>query len=37
MLGEKCLLAPNVTVTASNYGIVQGTPVMDQPKIERTS
>ncbi|MBF4461269.1 MULTISPECIES: acyltransferase [unclassified Rathayibacter] len=33
--GEKCLLAPNVTVTASNYGIVQGTPVMDQPKIER--
>ncbi|NQX29245.1 acyltransferase [Microbacteriaceae bacterium VKM Ac-2854] len=33
--GENCLLAPNVTVTASNYGIVQGTPVMDQPKIER--
>jgi acetyltransferase-like isoleucine patch superfamily enzyme len=33
--GEKCLLAPNVTVTASNYGIVQGTPVMDQAKIER--
>lgn len=32
--GEKCLLAPRVTVTASNYGIVQGTPVMDQPKIE---
>ena len=34
-LGEKCLLAPRVTITASNYGIVQGTPVMDQPKIER--
>ena len=33
--GEKCLLAPNVTVTASNYGIAQGTPVMDQPKVER--
>jgi acetyltransferase-like isoleucine patch superfamily enzyme len=32
--GEKCLLAPRVTVTASNYGIEQGTPVMDQPKIE---
>lgn len=35
VFGEKCLLAPRVTVTASNYGIVQGTPVMDQPKIER--
>ncbi|AZZ53847.1 MULTISPECIES: acyltransferase [Rathayibacter] len=34
-LGAKCLLAPNVTITASNYGIVQGTPVMDQPKIEK--
>ena len=33
--GEKCLLAPNVTVTASNYGIAQGIPVMDQPKVER--
>ncbi len=33
--GEKCLLAPRVTVTASNYGIQQGTPVMDQPKVER--
>ncbi|WP_229728013.1 acyltransferase [Mycetocola zhadangensis] len=35
ILGEKCLLAPNVTITASNYGIVEGTPVMDQPKIEK--
>lgn len=35
VMGEKCLLAPNVTVTASNYGIEQGTPVMDQPTIER--
>jgi acetyltransferase-like isoleucine patch superfamily enzyme len=35
VLGEKCLLAPNVTITASNYGIERGTPVMDQPKIER--
>lgn len=35
VFGRKCLLAPHVTVTASNYGIDQGTPVMDQPKIER--
>lgn len=35
VLGEKCLLAPNVTLTASNYGIVQGTPVMDQPTVEK--
>ena len=34
-LGKKCLLAPNVTITASNYGIVQGTPVMDQDKVEK--
>jgi acetyltransferase-like isoleucine patch superfamily enzyme len=34
-MGEKCLLAPNVTLTASNYGTVQGTPVMDQPTIEK--
>ncbi len=34
-LGAKCLLAPGVVVTASNYGIERGTPVMDQPKIER--
>jgi len=34
VLGEKCLLAPHVTITASNYAIVQGTPVMDQPKVE---
>lgn len=33
-LGRKALLAPHVTITASNYGIVQGTPVMDQPKQE---
>jgi acetyltransferase-like isoleucine patch superfamily enzyme len=35
ILGEKCLLAPRCTLTASNYRIVQGTPVMDQPKDER--
>ena len=35
VLGTKCLLAPNVTITASNYGIVRGTPVMDQRKIEK--
>jgi acetyltransferase-like isoleucine patch superfamily enzyme len=35
-IGEKCLFAPNVTVTASNYGIVQGeVAIMDQPKEER--
>ncbi|CAN5116272.1 hypothetical protein BH09ACT10_BH09ACT10_21820 [soil metagenome] len=33
--GDKCLLAPHVTVTASNYAIEQGTPVMDQLTIER--
>ena len=35
VFGEKCLLAPNVTVTASNYGIAQGTPVMEQPTVEQ--
>lgn len=35
VLGEKCLLAPGVVLTASDYGIVRGTPVMDQPKRER--
>jgi len=36
IIGEKCLFAPNVTVTASNYGIVQGdVAIMDQPKDER--
>lgn len=35
VLGEKCLLAPHVTLTASNYQIDAGRPIMDQPKIER--
>ena len=36
VIGEKCLFAPNVTLTASNYGIVQGdVAIMDQPKEER--
>lgn len=36
VIGEKCLFAPNVTITASNYGIVQGdVAIMDQPKDER--
>jgi acetyltransferase-like isoleucine patch superfamily enzyme len=35
VLGRKCLLAPNVTITASDYATQRGTPVMDQPKIER--
>jgi len=35
VIGVKCLFAPNVTVTASNYGIVQGdVAIMDQPKDE---
>ena len=34
-LGTKCLLAPGVVITASNYGIARGTPVMEQQKIER--
>lgn len=34
-LGEKCLLAPHVTITASNYGTDQGAFIMDQPKIEQ--
>lgn len=35
VLGCKALLAPHVTLTASNYGVERGTPVMDQPKIEK--
>lgn len=35
LLGEKCLLAPGVVITASDYGIVRGIPVMDQQKVER--
>mgnify|MGYP000848078981 CR=1 FL=1 len=34
-LGRKALLAPHVMITASNYGVERGTPVMDQAKIER--
>ncbi|MDR7112915.1 acetyltransferase-like isoleucine patch superfamily enzyme [Microbacterium trichothecenolyticum] len=35
-IGEKCLFAPHVMVTASNYGVERGpVPIMDQPKIER--
>ena len=34
-IGEKCLFAPHVMVTASNYGVERGpVPIMDQPKIE---
>jgi acetyltransferase-like isoleucine patch superfamily enzyme len=36
VIGRKALFAPNVTLTASNYGIVQGdVAIMDQPKDER--
>lgn len=35
VFGEKCLLAPHVTITASNYGTEPGRFIMDQAKIER--
>ncbi|QBR74166.1 acyltransferase [Microbacterium sediminis] len=35
VLGEKCLLGPHVTLTASNYGTAPGAFIMDQPKIEQ--
>ncbi|MXG89966.1 acyltransferase [Nocardioides flavescens] len=34
VLGDHVLLAPEVFITASNYGTRWGTPVMDQDKIE---
>ncbi|MBN9202583.1 MAG: transferase [Microbacterium sp. SCN 70-18] len=34
VFGEKCLLAPHVTITASNYATEPGEFVMDQRKIE---
>lgn len=34
VLGDQVLLAPEVFITASNYGVVHGVPVMDQPKRE---
>ncbi len=34
-LGRHALLGPEVFITASNYQIEPGIPVMDQPKLER--
>jgi acetyltransferase-like isoleucine patch superfamily enzyme len=34
-LGHHALLGPEVFITASNYQTAPGTPVMDQPRIER--
>jgi acetyltransferase-like isoleucine patch superfamily enzyme len=34
-LGRHVLLGPEVFITASNYETEPGTPVMDQPKVER--
>jgi acetyltransferase-like isoleucine patch superfamily enzyme len=34
-LGRHALLGPEVFITASNYQTAPGTPVMDQPKLER--
>ena len=34
-LGDDCLLGPDVYITASDYGMEAGTPVMRQPKRER--
>ncbi|MGJ7442263.1 acyltransferase [Aquipuribacter sp. MA13-6] len=35
VLGDGCLLAPEVFITASNYGTRWGAHVMDQPKREK--
>jgi len=35
ILGRHALLGPEVFITASNYQTEPGTPVMDQPKLER--
>lgn len=35
VFGRKCLLAPHVTMTASNYATAPGEFIMDQPKIEQ--
>jgi acetyltransferase-like isoleucine patch superfamily enzyme len=35
ILGRHALLGPEVFITASNYQTAPGTPVMDQPKLER--
>jgi len=34
-LGDNALLAPEVFITASNYGLAPGTPIMHQETIER--
>ena len=34
VLGDQVLLAPEVFITASNYGVIYGVPVMQQPKRE---
>jgi len=34
VLGDHVLLGPEVFITASNYGVVHGVPVMTQPKRE---
>ena len=34
VLGDQVLLAPEVFITASNYGVIHGVPVMQQPKRE---
>jgi acetyltransferase-like isoleucine patch superfamily enzyme len=34
VLGDKALLGPEVYITASNYGLAWGTPIMDQPTSE---
>jgi acetyltransferase-like isoleucine patch superfamily enzyme len=33
-LGDNALLGPEVFITASNYGVAAGTPVMYQDKVE---
>jgi acetyltransferase-like isoleucine patch superfamily enzyme len=33
-IGDDCNFGPNCFVTASNYGIAPGTPILDQPKVD---
>jgi acetyltransferase-like isoleucine patch superfamily enzyme len=35
VIGADCLLAPDVFVTASNYGSLAARPILSQPRLER--
>lgn len=34
VIGEDCLIAPNVFVTAANYGVEAGSTILEQPRRE---